>query len=103
MPSPTPPTRKAELTADAWAEALAMTGTGPGRTPSSPGNLTAAALRAHRTLSAGLGQHIPFTALDQSGGARALATFLAVYAAQNEDTQERRDRPTTRQDLRTAA
>lgn len=88
MPNPTPPTRQAELTTDAWTEALAMTGTGPDRTPNPPGNLTAAALRAHHTLSAGLGRHIPFTALAQPGGAQALATFLAVYAAHQEDHQD---------------
>jgi hypothetical protein len=92
MPTPTPPTRKAELTTHAWTEALAMTGTGP---DSHPGDLTAAALRAHHILSAGLGRHIPFTALAQTGGARTLATFLAVYAAHQEDAQDHRDPPTS--------
>ncbi|WP_234441857.1 hypothetical protein, partial [Streptomyces sp. WM6386] len=56
MPAPTTPPRTVELTSQAWTEARSMAGDGPdhGRCP--PGDrLVAAALRAHSTLSAGLG------------------------------------------------
>ncbi|MGX1915373.1 hypothetical protein ACWIID_42165 [Streptomyces phaeochromogenes] len=75
--------RKAEIASQALAEARSMAGHGHGHRP--PGDLAAAALRAHGTLSAGLGQSVPFTALGPGGGGvQGLAAFLAVYAAQQE-------------------
>ncbi|WP_327722862.1 hypothetical protein OG381_48845 (plasmid) [Streptomyces sp. NBC_00490] len=86
MPTPTTPARTVDLTSQAWAEARSMAGAGPdhGRCPPGGDRLVAAALRAHSTLSAGLGHSVPFTALGPSGGAvRGLAAFLAVYAGQD--------------------
>ncbi|MER6212245.1 hypothetical protein ABT159_43105, partial [Streptomyces sp. NPDC001642] len=57
-------------------------GAGAGRGPI-PGELAARALRAHSTLAQGLGRSIPVTGLELGGGPRALAAFLAVYAAQH--------------------
>jgi hypothetical protein len=83
--TPTTPARKAEIVSRAWAEACSMAGADPGRGHRPPGALAAAALRAHGTLSAGLGQGVPLTALGPAGGGvRGLAAFLAVYAAQQE-------------------
>lgn len=84
MATPTTPARTAELTSQAWAEARSMAGRAPARGTCPPGTLTAAALRAHRTLSAGLGHSVPFTALGPTGAAvPGLAAFLAVYADPN--------------------
>ncbi|MFF5500181.1 hypothetical protein [Streptomyces aquilus] len=84
MPTPTPSARKAEITSLARAEARAMTGADTGHDPHPAADLTAAALRAHGTLSAGLGRSVPFTALGPTGDSvHALATFLAVYADQD--------------------
>lgn len=80
-----PHTADAEIVTRAWAEARSMAGLGP-RGGRPPGEVAAAALSAHGTLSAGLGRSVPFTALAPAGttdsGVRQLAAFLAVYAAQ---------------------
>ncbi|WP_327309938.1 hypothetical protein OG730_43010 (plasmid) [Streptomyces sp. NBC_01298] len=77
--------RTAEMVSRAWAEAHSMTCADPGHAHRPPGELTAAALTAHGRLSAVLGRSIPFTALGPGGGVRGLASFLAVYAAQQEE------------------
>jgi hypothetical protein len=83
MPTPTPHTRKAEIATQARAEARSLTS--PGHQAHPGGALTAAALRTHGTLTAGLGQNVPFATLGPSdSGVRALTAFLAVYAAQQE-------------------
>ncbi|NNN35356.1 hypothetical protein HLK59_34310 [Streptomyces sp. S3(2020)] len=87
MPTPMTHIRTAELTSQAWAEARSMAGDKPDQPDHgrrAPGCLAAAALRAHSTLSAGLGHSVPFTALGPSGATvRGLAAFLAVYADQD--------------------
>lgn len=84
MPTPMTHARTAELTSQAWAEARSMAGDGPENGRRAPGCLAAAALRAHSTLSAGLGHSVPFTVLGPTGAAvRGLAAFLAVYADQD--------------------
>ncbi|MEU8577340.1 hypothetical protein [Streptomyces asoensis] len=85
-PASGPHARQAEITSQAWAEALSMAGAGPARRP--PGELAAAALLAHSALSAGLGRGIPLTGLGpHAGSVRTLATFLAVYAHQHRHQQ----------------
>ncbi|WP_331725803.1 hypothetical protein OG264_39225 (plasmid) [Streptomyces xanthophaeus] len=84
MPSPEAHASTAEITTQAWAEALSMTCAAPDHIHPPSGVLAAAALRAHGRLSAGLGQSIPFSALGPGCGVRGLASFLAVYAAQHE-------------------
>ncbi|MBL1087407.1 hypothetical protein JK359_36580 [Streptomyces actinomycinicus] len=86
-PPPEPHARRAEIASRAWTEALSMTGAGPARRPR--GEITAAALRAHSALSAGLGQHIPLTVLGPDAGARQLALFLTVYAGRDEQREAR--------------
>ncbi|WP_328825769.1 hypothetical protein OHT77_44880 [Streptomyces sp. NBC_00252] len=102
-PAPARHAHTADLVSRARTEALAMTapspapgpdsvpglgsggggaGAGAGRGPI-PGELAARALRAHSTLAQGLGRSIPVTGLEPGGGPRALAAFLAVYAAQH--------------------
>ncbi|WP_329240888.1 hypothetical protein OG223_52965 [Streptomyces sp. NBC_01478] len=94
-PPPEPRTHRADLTSRAWAEALSMThphpdprtrsGSGSGRAQHPYGELAAAALHEHSALSAALGRSVPLTALGPAGGGvRALAAFLAVYAARHE-------------------
>lgn len=83
---PTSNPRRDEIASRAWAEALAMADGDAGRPA---GELVAAALKAHRTLSRGLGQSVPVTALGPDDGVRGLAAFVAVYATQ----QEQRDAP----------
>lgn len=75
----------------AWAEALAMTREDTGATHRSRGELVAAALSAHRTLSRDFGRSVPVTALGPDGAPRGLAAFVAVYAVQRERERERRD------------
>lgn len=63
------------------------TPTAPATVPASAsvaqaGELMAAALGAHRTLARGRSQSVPLTALGPHGDPRALAAFVAVYAAQ---------------------
>ncbi|MFI5966563.1 hypothetical protein ACIA8J_30945 [Streptomyces asoensis] len=85
-PASGPHARQAEITSQAWAEALCMAGAGPARRP--PGELAAAALLAHSALSAGLGRSIPLTGLGpHAGSVRTLATFLAVYAHEHRHRQ----------------
>ncbi|MFG2282298.1 hypothetical protein ACGFNQ_26885 [Streptomyces asoensis] len=89
-PASGPHARQAEITSQAWAEALSMAGAGPARRP--PGELAAAALLAHSALSAGLGRSIPLTGLgphagSHGGSVRTLATFLAVYAHEHRHRQ----------------
>lgn len=79
--------RKDEIVSRAWAEALALAhepGERTDRAGRPPGELVAAALKAHRALSQGLGQSVPVTAIGPDGGVRGLAAFVAVYAAQQE-------------------
>ncbi|MBK3581966.1 hypothetical protein JHN63_51170 [Streptomyces sp. MBT65] len=109
-PTPRRHAHSAELVSRAWTEALPMTSaaprpdSGPDSGPDSDsgpgsgsgsgdrasagcpraGELAARALRAHSALAQGLGQCIPVTGLRPGGGTRALAAFLAVYAAQDE-------------------
>ncbi|MGY1528594.1 hypothetical protein ACW69C_33395 [Streptomyces sp. MN3] len=73
----------------AWSEALAMTREDTDAAHRSRGELVAAALSAHRTLSRDFGRSVPVTALGPEGAPRGLAAFVAVYAAQRE--RERRD------------
>lgn len=88
-PTPTPRARPADLVSRARREALSMAGAGPDPGRERAGDLTAAALRTHRTLSAGLGHTVPFTALVPGGdGVRGLAVFLAVYAAEQRAAQD---------------
>ncbi|MFB7248318.1 hypothetical protein CW362_41245 [Streptomyces populi] len=89
MANPTPHTRPADLVPRAWREALSMAGAGPDPGRGQDGDLTAAALRAHRALSAGFGHSVGFTALGPGGDSvRGLAAFLAVYAAEQRAAQE---------------
>ncbi|MGW7089698.1 hypothetical protein ACWGH2_40290 [Streptomyces sp. NPDC054871] len=89
MPTPQPHAHKAEIASRARDEARAMTGTAPARIPGACGELTAAALRAYGALSAGTGQHVPFTGLGLgAGGERGLAVFLAVYATEREEQEQ---------------
>lgn len=81
-PAPARHAHTADLVARARTEALAMTSPAPGPGPG-PGELAARALRAHSSLARGLGRCIPVTGLEPGGGPRALAAFLAVYAAQH--------------------
>ncbi|WP_329374943.1 hypothetical protein [Streptomyces sp. NBC_01483] len=77
--------RKAEIVSRAWAEACSMAGVGPDRGHRPPGELAAAALRAHGALSTRFGRSVPFTMAGPKGcGMQGLAAFLAVYAAQQE-------------------
>ncbi|CAL9323720.1 hypothetical protein [Streptomyces sp. R02] len=73
----------------AWSDALALTREDTDAAHRSRGELVAAALSAHRTLSRGYGRSVPVTALGPDGAPRGLAAFVAVYAVQRE--RERRD------------
>ncbi|MFE6895059.1 hypothetical protein [Streptomyces sp. NPDC057694] len=87
MPNPAP--RPADLVPRAQREALAMSGTGPRPVRDQTGGLTAAALHAHRLLSAGFGHTVPVTALGPGrDGVHGLAAFLAVYAAEQRAAQD---------------
>ncbi|MFC8436842.1 hypothetical protein ACFUJT_01320 [Streptomyces griseoincarnatus] len=68
----------------AWSEALATTRKDTDATHRSRGELVAAALSAHRTLSRDFGRSVPVTALGPDGAPRGLAAFVAVYAVQRE-------------------
>jgi hypothetical protein len=81
--------RKDQIASRAWAEALAMACGDADHAHRPPGELAAAALRVHRMLSRGLGHSVPVTALGPDGGVRGLAAFLAVYAAQQEQRDDR--------------
>ncbi|AVZ77941.1 hypothetical protein SLUN_38580 (plasmid) [Streptomyces lunaelactis] len=73
--------RMAELVSQAWAEALGMACSDREHGQQAPGAISAAALRTHGALCAGLGRGVPVTALSAQPMVRGLATFLAVYAA----------------------
>ncbi|MGW0614954.1 hypothetical protein [Streptomyces sp. NPDC002788] len=76
----------------AWAEALATTHgdtDGAHRPHRFQGELVAAALSAHRTLSREFGRSVPVTALGPDGTARGLAAFVAVYAVQQEQHERK--------------
>jgi len=88
-PNPVPHLRKDEIASRACAEALAMACGDADHAHRPPGELVAAALKAHRTLSRGLGQSVPLTALGPDGGVRGLAAFVAVYAAQQGQRDDR--------------
>lgn len=75
-------TRRDEIASRAWAEALAIACADPDHARRPRGELMAAALQAHRTLTRGPGPSVPLTALGPHGDPRALAAFVAVYAAQ---------------------
>ncbi|MER5887853.1 phosphopantetheine-binding protein [Streptomyces sp. NPDC001941] len=74
----------AEVVARAWSEALGLAGVDGDRRLFESGATSAAALRAHSALCAGLGREVPLTALFTRPTVRDLAVFLAVYAAQAE-------------------
>ncbi|MEU6381104.1 hypothetical protein [Streptomyces sp. NPDC046909] len=84
--------RREDIASRAWAAAQEMAGEDTDRAggPERPaGELVAAALKAHRTLSRGLGQSVPVTPLGpDGGGVRGLAAFVAVYAAEQEQREE---------------
>lgn len=93
MPTPQPHAHKhahkAEIASRAWDEARAMTGMAPVPIRGASGELTAAALRAYGALSAGTGQHVPFTGLGLGAdGMRGLAVFLTVYATEREEQEQ---------------
>lgn len=87
--NPVPHPRKDEIASRAWAEALAMTCGDADHAHRAPGELVAASLKAHRVLSRGLGQSVPLTALGPDGGVLGLAAFVAVYAVQQEQRDDR--------------
>ncbi|MFG2313286.1 hypothetical protein ACGFS9_32215 [Streptomyces sp. NPDC048566] len=92
MPDPTsaplPEPRREDIASRAWAEALAMACADPGHARRDAGELLAAALRAHHTLTRGPRRSVPLTALGAHGDVRALAAFVAVYAAQQDAAGE---------------
>ena len=99
-PKPVPPhQRKDEIASRAWAEALAMACGDADHTHRTPGELVAASLEAHRTLSRGLGQSVPFTALGPDGGVLGLAAFVAVYATQSNTPAAELDVPHSAHDV----
>ncbi|MET7746862.1 hypothetical protein [Streptomyces sp. NPDC005385] len=82
VPVPHPCMRRDEIASRAWAEALAIACADPDHARRPRAELMAAALQAHRTLTRGPGPSVPLTALGPHGDPRALAAFVAVYAAQ---------------------
>lgn len=90
-PAPVPASRarRDETASQAWAEALATACTHPDHARRPRGELMAAALQAHRTLTRGPGPGVPLTALGPHGDPRALAAFVAVYAAQQHPRERR--------------
>ncbi|MDL5205439.1 hypothetical protein [Streptomyces sp. ALI-76-A] len=84
-----PHLRRDEIASRARAEALAMACADTAHSHRPAGELVAAALKAHRTLSRGLGPGGPVTPLGPDAGVRGLAAFLAVYAAQQEHRDDR--------------
>jgi hypothetical protein len=88
-PNPVPHLRKDEIASRAWAEALAMACGEADHAHPPVGELVAASLKAHRTLSQGLGRSVPVTALGPDGGVLGLAAFVAVYAAQQGQRDDR--------------
>ncbi|MFH8492353.1 hypothetical protein [Streptomyces longisporoflavus] len=105
-PKPVPPhahqddhAHKDDIASRAWAEALAMACGDADHAHRPPGELLAASLRAHRTLSRGLGQSVPLTALGPNGGVLGLAAFVAVYAAQSNPAAPELEVPHDERDL----
>ncbi|GGV66844.1 hypothetical protein GCM10010277_74970 [Streptomyces longisporoflavus] len=105
-PKPVPPhahqddhAHKDDIASRAWAEALAMACGDADHAHRPPGELLAASLRAHRTLSRGLGQSVPLTALGPNGGVLGLAAFVAVYAAQSNPAAPELEVPYDERDL----
>ncbi|MGW6062994.1 hypothetical protein [Streptomyces sp. NPDC055189] len=101
-PKPVPPhqrQRQDEIASRAWAEALAMACGDADHAHRPPGELLAASLAAHRTLSRGLGQSVPLTALGPDGGVLGLAAFVAVYAAQSNTASAELEVPYEERDL----
>ncbi len=88
-PDPVPHPPRAEIASRAWVEALAMAGAGPEPAHRAPGELVAAALRAHLGLTRELGRSVPVAALGPDGGVPGLAAFLAVYAARPQRCDDR--------------
>ncbi|MGW6485628.1 hypothetical protein [Streptomyces sp. NPDC055056] len=88
-PVPASRTRRDETASQAWAEALAKACTHPDHARRPRSELMAAALQAHRTLTRGPGPGVPLTALGPHGDPRALAAFVAVYAAQQHPSETR--------------
>lgn len=88
-----------EIASRAWAEALAMACGDADHAHRPPGELLAASLKAHRTLSRGLGQSVPLTALGPDGGVLGLAAFVAVYAAQSNTAAAELEVPDDARDL----
>ncbi|MFI6475187.1 hypothetical protein ACIBL5_33580 [Streptomyces sp. NPDC050516] len=88
-PKPVPHLRKDEIVSRAWAEALAMACSDADHAHRPPGELVAAALKAHHTLSRGLGPSGPVAAVGSDGGVRWLAAFVAEYAAHQQQRDER--------------
>ncbi|MEU8792984.1 hypothetical protein [Streptomyces sp. NPDC048643] len=88
-PIPHPRTRRDEIASHAWAEALATACAHPDHAHRPRGELMAAALEAHRTLTRGPGPSVPLTALGPHGDPRALAVFVTVYAAQQHPRETR--------------
>ncbi|MGW6261609.1 hypothetical protein [Streptomyces sp. NPDC055085] len=88
-PVPASRTRRDETASQAWAEALAKACTHPDHACRPRSELMAAALQAHRTLTRGPGPGVPLTALGPHGDPRALAAFVAVYAAQQHPRETR--------------
>ncbi|MFG2439855.1 hypothetical protein [Streptomyces sp. NPDC048508] len=88
-PVPASRTRRDESASQAWAEALAKACTHPDHARRPRSELMAAALQAHRALTRGPGPGVPLTALGAHGDPRALAAFVAVYAAQQHPRERR--------------
>ncbi|KOU40404.1 hypothetical protein [Streptomyces sp. WM6378] len=89
-PNPVTPLRKDEIVSRAWAEALAMACGDADHAHRPQGELVAAALKAHHTLSRGLGHSGPVAAVGSDGGVRWLAAFVAEYAAHQNQRDDRR-------------
>lgn len=89
-PNPVPRPRKDGIVSRAWAEGLVMACGDADHTQRPPGELVAAALKAHHTLSRGFGQSGPVAFVGSDGGVRWLAAFVTEYAALREERDERR-------------
>lgn len=99
-PKPVPPhAHKDDIASSAWAEALAMACGDADHAHHPPGELLAASLKAHRTLSRGLGRSVPLTALGPDGGVLGFAAFVAVYATQSNSAAPELEVPHGARDL----
>ncbi|MEU5404218.1 hypothetical protein ABZ348_33590 [Streptomyces sp. NPDC005963] len=81
--------RREQIASRAWAEALAVASGDAVRAQGSQGELLAASLEAHRMLSRGLGKSVAVTALGPDDGVLGFAAFVAVYAAEREQQNQR--------------